>query len=310
MKHENPTRPPSSGPALIGLATLGWGLSMLLGLMPHEDPVVGAGLAVFGAALLATRPGLPHVPRIHPAVIAGLGFAAIAIVVGFRVIFSSAFDAPKIALLTLGVGLVVAAPFVDRLVRLPVRGRPLVPLGNIVAWTVAAIGTPLAMWGLQAALKGVVGTTPVETYVRVALIPPVTGLLHLLGLDPSVNGQTVTYATPGGALSVDIGAACSGVQAMALFGAVLALYMISERPDGRRLAFWTLIGLAGVYVANLIRLTALLLIGYEWGGDALEQAHAQAGWIFFVGWAILFAWLVRKSTPRGVPPAGVSVPTP
>lgn len=310
MQHETPTRPQSSGPALIGLATLGWGLSMVLGIMPHEDRVVGAGLAVFGAALLATRPGLPRVPRIHPTVIGGLGLAAIAIVIGFRVIFFSAFDAPKIALLTLGVGLVVAAPFVDRPVRLPVRGWPLVPLGNVVEWTVAAIGTPLAIWGVQAAFKGVVGTTPVEAFVRVALIPPITAVLHLLGLDPTVTGQTVTYATSGGHLSVDIGAACSGVQAMAVFGAVLALFMVSERPDGRRLAFWTFIGLAGVYVANLIRLTALLVIGYEWGGDALEQAHAQAGWIFFVAWAILFAWLVRTSAPRGGPPPRVSVPTP
>lgn len=304
MQHQNPTRPHSSGLALVGLATLGWGLSMVLGIMPHEDRVVGAGLVVFGTALLAIRPGLPRVARIRPAIVAGLGLSVMAIVVGFRVVLSSAFDVPKLALLILGVGLVASARFVDRLVRLPVRGRPRVPFGNLVAWTVAAVGTPLAMWGLQAAFKGLVGTTPVEAFVRVALIPPVTAVLHVLGFGPSVSGQTVTYATRGGALSVDIGAACSGVQAMGLFGAVLALYMVSERPGGRRLAFWTLVGLVGVYVANLIRLTALLITGYAWGGDALETVHAQAGWIFFVAWAILFAWLVRTPATRNGKPQG------
>lgn len=303
----NPEPPRTSpGPALVGLAMLGWGLSMVLGLVPHEDKIIGAGLAAFGAALLATRPGLPRVPRVNPWIFAGLGLGAIGAVLGFWLILSASFDIPKIALLVLGVVLVAVAPFVDHKIRLPVRGRPLVPLGNLATWSLAMLGTPLAMWGLQAAFKGVAGTTPVEAFIRVALIPPVAAVLYMLGLNPTTHGQMVTFDTPRGLLNVDVGAACSGVQAMALFGAVLALYLIAERPGGRRLAFWSFIGIAGVYVVNLIRLTTLMLVGYAWGADALEQVHAQAGWMFFVAWALIFVALAR-SRPGQRRPAAATV---
>lgn len=296
---KNP-RAASSGPALVGLAMLGWGLAMVLGIMPHEDRIVGAGLAAFGAALLATRRGLPTPPTLPAWVVLGLGFSAITLVLGYRLVFGSAFDAPKLAILALGLALVASAPFLRRQVRLPLRGRPVAPVGSLVAYAIAIMGTPLAMWALQASFKSLLGTTPVEAFVRVALIPPVGAFLWLIGLDPLTNGQTITYTTRQGAMSVDVGAACSGVQAMALFGAVLALYLFAERPGGRQLALWSFIGVAGVYVANLIRLVALMLVGYGWGSDALEQAHAQAGWMFFVAWALLFAWLARRAaTARG-----------
>ncbi len=291
----NPEPAPSSpGTALVGLAMLGWGLSMVLRLVPHEDPIVGAGLAAFGAALLVTRPGLPRVPRVAPWIFAGLGIGAIGAVMGFWLILSASFDLPKIALLIVGVGLVAVAPFVDRKVRLPVRGRPQVPLGNLAAWSLAVVGTPLLMWGLQAAFKGLVGTTPAEAFIRIALLPPVSAILFLLGLNPDVNGQMIAFDTRSGPLIVDVGAACSGVQAMALFGGVLALYLIAERPGGRRLAFWSIIGILGVYAANLVRLTTLMIVGYFWGGPALEQVHAQAGWMFFVAWALIFVALARS----------------
>jgi len=295
--------PASRTPAFIGLATLGWGLAMLLGIMPHEDPIVGAGLAVFGLALLITRPGLPTAPRLPKWLVAGLGASAIVLVLGFRVAFDAAFDIQKVALLVLGAAVLAASPFLDRPIRLPVRGRPTVPLGSLVAWTLAAVGTPLAMWGIQATFKSLVGTTPTEAFVRIGLLPPVSAVLFLLGLHPSTSGQTISFATQAGLLRVDVGAACSGIQAMALFGAVLALYLIAERPGGRRLAFWGLIGIGGVYVTNLLRLTILMLVGYQWGAAALVQVHAQAGWVFFVAWALLFARLARTQSGRRVAPA-------
>jgi exosortase/archaeosortase family protein len=161
----------------------------------------------------------------------------------------------------------------------------------------AALGGPLAVWGTQALSKGALGATPVELFVRLALLAPLAWILPLLGMPATVAGQTLTYATPRGPLSLEVGAACSGVQAMALFAGVLALYLVAERPGGGRLLAWSAIGLVGVYVANLLRLVMLFAVGYAWGPDALLRAHAEAGWMFFAAWAIAFAWLARRARP-------------
>lgn len=283
---------PGPGRAYVGLAVLGGGLAALLGAAPHEDPLVGLALAGFGAALVATAPRLPAVPRL-PAL--PVGVAGLLLTVGVAAATAwrhTGFDLPKAALVFLGMALAGCAPLLARgaTVRLP-RGR--VPLATLVACLGPVLGAPLLVWGVQALLKGALGATPIEVFVRVALLAPLSAFLSLLGLAPHVQGQTVSYATPRGPLSLEVGAACSGVQAMALFAGVLALFLLAERPAGRRLTVWTCIGLGGVYVANLLRLATLALVGYQWGPAALVQAHAEAGWMFFVAWAMLFAWLAR-----------------
>lgn len=284
---------PSAGRAYLGLAMLGWGLSILLGVTPHEDPWVGAGLAVFGFALTASSPKLPEFGgSLSPYVVAGGGLAAIASVLAFNAASGAGMNGPKLAIAVVGAALVAAAPFLGRRFRLGRKGRS-VTVEALVVGAIAALGAPLAVWGLQAATKGLMGTTPVEAFTRFALILPVGLFLRATGLSPSIEGQTVTYTTLQGPLALEVGAACSGIQAMALFAGVLALFLWSEKPGGRRLALWSAIGIGGVYVANLLRLVMLFVVGYQWGPEALVQAHAQAGWMFFVAWAILFARLAR-----------------
>jgi exosortase/archaeosortase family protein len=288
-----------AGRAYLGLALLGWGLSILLGVTPHEDLLVGAGLSVFGLALAASSPRLPAFRgSMSPWLVATAGLATIACLLAFNAAGGAALDGPKIAILLVGAGLVAAAPFLGRRLRIGRKGRSLT-VASMVVGGLAVLGAPLAVWGLQAATKGVVGTTPIEAFIRFALIAPVGALLHLIGFDPHIQGQTVTYATRDGHLALEVGAACSGVQAMALFTGVLALFLWTEKPGARRLALWSAIGIGGVYLANLLRLVVLFLVGYQWGGDALEETHAHAGWVFFVAWAVLFARLARgKRAPR------------
>ncbi|MFA5944172.1 MAG: exosortase/archaeosortase family protein [Candidatus Thermoplasmatota archaeon] len=289
-----------AGRAYLGLALLGWGLSILIGVTPHEDPWVGAGLAAFGLALAVSAPRLPEFRgALPPLAVAGAGLAVIAGILAFDAVSGSPLDGPKLAMLGLGALLVAAAPFLGRRLRIGRRGRS-VAVASLVVAGLSVLGTPLAVWGLQAAAKGVMGTTPVEAFTRFALIAPVAVFLRAIGFHPEVDGQVVTYATPRGPLALEVGAACSGIQAMALFAGVLALFLWVEKPGGRRLALWSAIGIAGVYVANLLRLAMLFVVGHEWGPEALLRAHAQAGWIFFVAWAVLFTWMARS--PRRAAP--------
>lgn len=285
------------GRAYIGLALLGWGSAIVLGVTPHEDRLVGGALAIFGGALVGTALGLPRLPSLPPHLVAGAGLSLAACVLAYILAAGAAWDARKAALVILGCALAAAAPWLDRAVPLARRGVT-ATVGSLVGCALVVLGAPLAVWALQAAFKGLVGATPLEAFVRVGLLGPLHVLLAALGHASVVDGQTVTYTTREGLLHVNVGAACSGLQAMALFSGVLALYLFVERPGGRRLLLWSAIGLAGVYVANLLRLVVIFLVGYQWGSDALERVHAQAGWMFFLAWALLFARLVPKGAPR------------
>jgi exosortase/archaeosortase family protein len=281
--------PKASARAYLGLALLGWGTAILVGVIPKEDRLVGAGLLVFGAALLATAPSWPHV-AVPRWLVASTGAVALLGVPVYNAFAGSPFNPAKIAIMALGLLLLVAAPFVDA--RLPLRRE--VTIGTLVVGALTAFLAPLLVYAIQGAFEATSGATPIEAFLRYGLLMPLAWFVAAAGWDPRLSGQTMTYTTRQGDMALEVGVACSGIQAMALFSAVLALFMFVERPRGRSLALWTALGLGGIYVANLLRLFMLAWVGHQWGGEALEKAHAQAGWMFFVAWTLLFAWLIRR----------------
>jgi exosortase/archaeosortase family protein len=293
----------------LGAAILGWGLSILLGVAPHEDRVVGFALALLGAALVLFVREAVELPAIPAWFVAGLGAAMLLVVGGYIVVANARLDVTKAAILAVGAAFVAAAPFAKARVRLPFqRGAPS-PLGGWLALMVPALVAPLGVWAIQAGFKSIVGRTPVEAFVHYALLLPLQGALALFGWHPKVDGQIISYATPHGLLRLNVGAACSGAQAMALFGGVLALFVVAERPPWRRLLGLGVVALIGVYVTNLLRLVLLTIVGYRWGVEELLLTHAYAGWIFFVAWALLFIGLARTRPPRAAAVPTTGTPT-
>lgn len=297
------TLPPAStstgGRAFVALFLLGLGLAIVVGVIPHEDRYVGLAVLALGAALLLVDRHLPHL-RVTPLAI-GLAGAGLALAFLLSALNGKPFNAVKWTGLGLGLALVEVAAFATLW---PTRAARIAL--QVAGWSVAVIGAPLLVWGTQALFASTAGATPTEAFVRYGLLVPISWLASALGWDPVMSGQTLSYATPQGRIAVDVGAACSGVQAMMLFGAVLALFVWTKRPGNRELATWMAIGIAGVYAANLVRLAALLAVGHAWGLDALMQAHAQAGWLFFAAWALAFSWLAARNVkPRAVAPAAV-----
>lgn len=275
--------------ALLGLASLGMGLFILLRVVPHEQPWLGAVLAAAGAIALAfTR--LPPVERLPRAPLAIVGLVLALGVPAYNLARHAAWDVPKVAIVTLGLALVAVAPFAH---------RPRV--AHATAWGATLVGAPLLVWAMQALTKATVaGMTPMELFIRYMLLVPMAAAL--MPLHPDVVGQVISYDSPHGRFALEVGVACSGIQAMALFMAVIGVFVVAEKPGWRRGLLWGTIGLLGVYVVNVLRLVVLALVGYQWGGDALEWTHANAGWAFFVAWSAVFAWLAmgRKPAPRAV----------
>lgn len=279
--------------ALLGLASLGQGLFILLRVVPHESPLLGAGLAALGALLLRFTP-LPRVSRLPRWPLVAGGLAAAAVVVAWNAARGMPWVAPKVAIVAFGVALAAAAP----LVRIP-------RVANVVAWSIPLVGAPLVVWGLQAlSAATIAGMTPMELFIEHALLAPMSAALALLGYHPETFGQRIQFDTQqGGRMTLLVGVACSGLQAMGLFGGILLVYVLADRPGLHRGLLWSAVGLLGVYVVNVVRLVSLAVVGSAYGSDALEWAHANLGWMFFVAWSGLFAWLAMgrpKRATRGV----------
>ncbi|HVL87372.1 MAG TPA: exosortase/archaeosortase family protein [Candidatus Thermoplasmatota archaeon] len=278
---------------VAGLLAAGYGLLSLTGVLDHETPAplalvlvaVGLGLAAAPLARAARAPS-PSKPLRRNLVLA-LGFFCFGSVLAYNLASGSAFSAPELALLAYGFALVALAPFLER------RAGPL-KVDTLVAYSLPLLLAPLAAWALQALLESGAGDSPLRWYLRHALVDPMAGTLSLLGIPASVRGETVALATDRGTLFLTVGVVCAGFYPAALFLGLLGLFAWERNLPPRRLALYALLGLAGVWLANVARLVLLAVVGREWGGRALQEAHQHAGWALFLAFTLAFWFLVLR----------------
>lgn len=292
---------------LAGILLAGYGALILLRLLAHESLIVGAALTLVGVALLATLPrravaSAPHAPAISTRrrlLVVMMGVAAAGGLLGYNALTRSTLEIPELAILAYGVALIVASRNLDR--RLGRMG-----ISTLVAWSIPLVAAPLALYAVDAAIDAQVqvGASPLDWFIAHLLVAPMSSALSIFGLDASSNGQVVALATPRGHLFLSVGVVCAGIQPSILFLGVFGLYAWEEKTSGKRLALLLALGLVGVYLANLARLILLGLVGYHWGGAALQTTHAHAGWALFVGWMLAYWWLVlRRLTGKEAPRA-------
>jgi exosortase len=119
-------------------------------------------------------------------------------------------------------------------------------------------------------------------------------LVNLVGVHTTLSAQlgipTITVIRPDfTSIAFNVDAACSGLYSLTgflVFAAFIA-FIIRDKPWKKAIAFT--IGLPLVYALNIVRITSLVLIGYQWGDQLFLQAfHLFGGWILiFLGTLIL-----------------------
>lgn len=96
---------------------------------------------------------------------------------------------------------------------------------------------------------------------------------------------------------VSIGPPCSGIDSMLLFFAFFAAIFALDNKrikKGLYILFF-IMGLAGVYVINVLRLFLLMLAGIYISPEfAVGLFHTNAGWVLFVLYFLLYYWFIRK----------------
>jgi exosortase E/protease (VPEID-CTERM system) len=111
----------------------------------------------------------------------------------------------------------------------------------------------------------------------------VTSVLQLFYVDIVVHPEQRILGL--GDFVVEIAAACSGYEGIGLVLVFTGFYLITFRLDFRfpNALMLLPIGVAAIWVFNVIRIAVLIVIGFEISPElALEGFHSMAGWISFV----------------------------
>ena len=105
-------------------------------------------------------------------------------------------------------------------------------------------------------------------------------------------------------VTVVITTACSGIYSFGIFASAFVAFVLTEfqRPARR---VWLLLGLGLVtaYVANVLRMVIIVLVGYytdttETDLQNMLIAHSYAGWLIFLGWIGVFWGILFKFLPK------------
>ena len=177
-------------------------------------------------------------------------------------------------------------------------------------------------------LARVVANNPdasVDVYSWTAIAPEVGAILSGLGVANSVHavsgftapGITFTPVHVGTPVTLVIATACSGIYSFGIFAAAYIAFLITEYSHpSRRLWLLLALGFAASYVANLLRMVIIVLVGYytDTAQSDLQNlllAHSYAGWVLFLAWLALFWGLLFKFVPieKAEGPAAVPVET-
>ena len=140
--------------------------------------------------------------------------------------------------------------------------------------------------------------------VFVLLTAPLSGILSVLGVANTASGALLTFwMADGGKAEVGIAATCAGIYSFGIFLSAFIAFVLSEYSRfTRRIGILLVVGSAMTYLANLLRMTLIVLAGYYNGvgaGDnpapfTLLWTHEYAGELIFISWVAVFWWIAFK----------------
>lgn len=155
----------------------------------------------------------------------------------------------------------------------------------------------------------------VNAYSAIFLVPEVNAILNLFGVPSSIGVvegiPSLTFPPELGLDELAVTTSCSGIYSFSIFASAFTAFILTEysRPNWR-VGGLLVLGFVSSYVANLLRIVIVVLVGVYAPGDdpmqALLQAHSNAGWMIFVLWITLF-WLIMYKVLMREKPAEPAV---
>ncbi len=151
----------------------------------------------------------------------------------------------------------------------------------------------------------------VDVYSWIALAPPLSWILSGVGVPNTVHavagstapGLTFVPQHMGTQATIVITTSCSGIYSFGIFASAFGAFVLTEfEHPTRRVWLFLGIGLLAAYLANVLRMVVIVLVGYY--SDTVQTdlqnmliAHSYAGWLIFLAWVTLFWGLLLKLIP-------------
>ena len=132
----------------------------------------------------------------------------------------------------------------------------------------------------------------ISAYSEYLLAKPVDWMLRASGVTSTIDGITISFMTVDNErINLLIATSCSGVYSFAIFTSAFIAFVASEFTewDGR-LKWFLGLGILAAYLANLLRMYIIVMVGHFYGSEALKWTHANVGWMIYMAWIALFWW--------------------
>ena len=112
-------------------------------------------------------------------------------------------------------------------------------------------------------------------------------------INPNVIATSNTINFDG--FLINIADACSGVESITIFLAGVVAYFIAIKDkDNKKIVLYAIIGIGALFFMNVLRLMAIVLVGYHMGTDEMLFVHNFLGWIMFTLAMAIFWFLVFR----------------
>lgn len=90
----------------------------------------------------------------------------------------------------------------------------------------------------------------------------------------------------------EVGWSCAGVQSLLLFTLIILVFFKKTTiPRDRKINYF-LIGAAGTYLTNILRLTSFFIISLDYGSEVGNVFHNVYGELYFIVWMFLFLMMI------------------
>ncbi len=119
--------------------------------------------------------------------------------------------------------------------------------------------------------------------------------VNAIGIAAIASGHLVSMRIPDGTfLQLDVASSCTGLQGILAFGLLSTMALLDSRPKVSRLIPIFVIGFAGAFLINIVRLLVVFLTFEYLGVDAGITMHVYFGYIVFIAWVLVFWAIVFK----------------
>ncbi|MDD5081848.1 MAG: exosortase/archaeosortase family protein [Dehalococcoidales bacterium] len=161
--------------------------------------------------------------------------------------------------------------------------------------------TLLAIYGFSLAFPLLMTTWIGKPSMSITTNTVIT-VARVVGLPVTSTGQTLQIAGLNGqTTAATITPDCAGYTTIGVFISLFTLMMLDIPLPLRKAWYIFLIGLAGTWLQNIVRISASLTAAYFWGPGALDTTHNYISYAIFPLWYALFAYLYLRQTHRQQP---------